>query len=232
MNNLNYTIQQILFDSLDEAHEEKLTSVLSKKMKPAINELLDKLKKEMKHYDIEGEPVIKENYIKELDSYTINYYLTLPKGLNIQNAKDFASSLNRLLSNTYKEVEKIKNLPFFKKRWFLTFITHTTSGHGPWLIATVKAKDKTNHTPWTQAEIDEEKEKEAFRDLKYLVTYFQFNPNLVLKYSKNAGRISPSIVKNAQTLIKQVQDFINQSEEEIKKLAHASQYDEIKEYYG
>ena len=231
MNNLNSTIQCILFNSLDEAHEEKITDILAKKMQPILDELLKTVNKNIS--DI-GQATIKPIYhIDPEKNYSkIEYQLTLPKGLGVSKAASISSTLNSELRDVEKKANKIFQLPFFKKRWSILFTTQTVSGRGPWIIAIIKAEAK-KPGPSLYNSKEEYKDETAFAFLKYLIDAFNINPSSISEYSHKAGRIAPSIAAEAKKLAKQIQDFKNHAQSELTKLADQhSDNDTIRSNYS
>lgn len=218
--NLTLAVRDILFgftseDYLTEEHEEKITDVLAKRMQPILDEILKTVNKQIS--DI-GQATITPIYHKDTEKqlFTIEYQLTLPKGLGVSQASSVVSLLNSKMRKEEREINKIFQLPFFKKRWSILLTSQTVSGRGPWIIAKIKAQAKKSSPSLHYS--DEEKNENALRFLNYLVDAFNINPSSISEYSHKAGRISPSIAKEAQKLAKAIQDFKTRAKAELTKL--------------
>ena len=212
--------------ALNEANEQKVAEVFKKKMQPAIDKMMSDIDQRLKNWNISGKAsidvkVTKGKDTRDREEYEMRYVLSLPRGLGVEDAKDFRDNLRRYSSELKDYVNKICDLPFFSKRWYFDIGTMEISGRGPWEVAIIRILEKENYRELDVEARERYKDEDAFEALQYMIDELKLYKDGadLLKYAKKAGRVSPELVKEAKALAKAIVDFKKRAGMVLKKLA-------------
>ena len=216
-----------------EDGEDKVLSVLRKKIQPVVDELLDRIDDRIKNWGLNDKAAISIEEDHSDGELTLKYMLKLPKGMGVEEARDFAIFLDNNLGEMRKFAQKFRQMPFFNNRWHIDFGIGRISGRGPWEIAIINVREVEKYSP-SDAEREQYKDENAFQALQNVIDEIRVHDNGkdLLKSAQIAGRIAPEIVKEAKALLKAMIDFKGKAKAELKQLAAQSDNDYIKRHFS
>ena len=218
-----------------EKNEDKVLQALKKKMQPAIDQAEKMLNDRLEKWGINKKVEVTAKDITLPSGLQIEYWLNVPRDFRVEDAKDFVTVADKAFREVQRKSEKVFSLPFFSKRWNVSFGVLEVSGRGPWRVAQIRVTENQNgRGSLTPEEREVDKDYNSFIALSNLldeIRLYHDGENL-LRYANKAGRLFPEIVKEAKKLARTIKEFKDKAEAEMKKLAsqHSDEY--IQRHYS